>query len=102
MDIYHGGFAREELTVILDALSYYIDCRNERKLSLIKRQERSEARLDWLVIQTQMDESVKDQRDMAAYLDNLIKRMLENFEHFNQLAYSLYEKILKDMEKVEC
>ncbi len=92
------GLPSNKLSVILDALAYYMKTSESRMEHLLEAMANYEKKLDYYVVMAQLDTSMIDIRNETSLTLNLIAKKLEYFEEYLKDAECIYNELLTYLE----
>lgn len=93
MDKGFERFQRNTLELMLDALAYYLEKKEQRREDLLRLKAKYEKRLDYYVIMAQLDTNSIDLRDEANLTLSLIVKKLERYDEYLKDAKDLYREL---------
>jgi len=87
-------FSCDILRVMLDALAYYLETKEQRREDLLQLKAKYDKRLDYYVVMAQLDTNAIDLRDEINSTLSLIVKKLECYEEYLKDAENLFKELL--------
>ncbi len=101
MDQGFNQFSCHTLGVMLDALAYYLETKEQRREVLLQLKAKYEKRLDYYVVMAQLDTNAIDLRDEINLTLSLIVKKLDRYEEYLKDAESLYKELFTYLMNIE-